>query len=257
MAWSKLDIIGAAFAEIGLGDYAFDATPAEKQAALSRLDALMARWLARGIQTGYVVENNPDADTISGSSGIAQELVRGVILNLAVDIAPSYGKQVLPHTAAAALGGYNDALSFTNVVPQMALNTTAVPIGAGYKYFTGQTTQPQPDPNPEFAVSTKPDFVIKQNDTAPAFVYVFRPLVDLTDATVTFTMRSFTGAHIINAAAATIVSAEAGVVSFDFTAAQTKRAGEFVAEFQVTFNDGSVRTYPNDNYLNIMIMDDL
>lgn len=137
MAWSKLDIIGAALAEIGLAGYVFDATPQEKQDFLSRLDAMMASWADDGIVTGYVVEDDPSADTITGSSNIAAKYVRAVILNLAVDMAPGYGKQVMPQTAVGASKGYSLALR-AGTPPIKGVNTTAVPAGAGHKYSSPQ-----------------------------------------------------------------------------------------------------------------------
>ena len=110
MAWSKLDIIGEAFNEIGFGDYVFDTTPSQKQTALSRLDAMMASWQDDGINTGYGVEDDPSADTITGDSGISQEYVRAVFLNLAVEMAPSFGKQVMQQTIFAARKSYSRAL---------------------------------------------------------------------------------------------------------------------------------------------------
>tara|TARA_R110000850_G_scaffold149147_1_gene271636 strand:+ start:130 stop:570 length:441 start_codon:yes stop_codon:yes gene_type:complete len=137
MAWSKLDIIGAALAEIGLGGYVFDATAQEKQDFLSRLDAMMASWQDDGINTGYGVEDDPSADTITGDSGISQEYVRAVIVNLAVEMAPSYGKQVMQQTLFAARKSYSRALR-GGTPPVKSVNPTAVPAGAGHHYDSPQ-----------------------------------------------------------------------------------------------------------------------
>ena len=118
--------------------YVFDATPEEKQDALSRLDALMARWEDDGVETGYTVEDGPDDDTITGDSGIDQKYVRAVFLNLAVEIAPSYGKQVMPQTLRAAAEAYTRARS-GQTPPTKNVNTTAVPAGAGHKYYRPET----------------------------------------------------------------------------------------------------------------------
>jgi hypothetical protein len=137
MAWSKLNIIDAALAEIGLGGYVFDATAQEKQDFLSRLDAMMASWTDDGIVTGYVVEDNPAADTITGSSNITAKYTRGVVLNLAVEMAPGYGKQVMQQTLFAARNSYSQALRITTP-PIKSVNTTAVPAGAGHNYASPQ-----------------------------------------------------------------------------------------------------------------------
>lgn len=145
MSWTKLNIINSALSEIGLGGYVFDATPEEKQDALSRLDALMARWEEDGIVTGYTVEDGPDVDTITGDSGIAQQYVRAVVLGLAVDIAPSYGKQPMPQTTRGAAEGYSRARG-GQTPPVKRRDTTSVPAGAGHRYYSPQViTLPEAD----------------------------------------------------------------------------------------------------------------
>ena len=113
MAWSKLDIIGAALAEIGLGGYVFDATAQEKQDFLSRLDAMMASWQDDGINSGYGVEDDPS------------------------EMAPSYGKQVMQQTLFAARKSYSRALR-GGTPPIKSVNPTAVPAGAGHHYDSPQ-----------------------------------------------------------------------------------------------------------------------
>lgn len=256
MSWSKIDIINKAFAEIGLGGYVFTASAEERQDALSSLDAMLARWQRRGIDTGYIVANDPSADVITGDSGIAPEYTRAVILNLATDIAPSFGKQVLPHTQAAAVAGYNDALSFSSVVPQMALDISATPAGAGRKYYR-QTTITTPNPNPEQPLYQGPKFSIKRGDTLPVLLHTITPLTDLTGASATFTMRGKAGTMAINSAGATIASAANGTLQYDFTAANTAIAGDYIGEFEVTFADSSVQTFPSADYINISIVENL
>lgn len=145
MAWTKLAIINAALSEVGLGGIIYDARPEDRDDALARLDALMANWNAKGIDTGYTVVDNPDDDTINGTSDIASDLVRGVILNLAVDIAPMFGKQPMPHTISAARAGYDDALGSDLTPPIMRHNIRASPAGAGWKWDDDVTVLPEFD----------------------------------------------------------------------------------------------------------------
>jgi len=97
MPWTKTQIISEAFTEIGKGDYSFDMQPEEFQSALRRLDAMMATWGATAsIRIGYSGGNG------FGDIGVETEVpdwaVSAMYLNLAINIAPSYGKTVSPDT---------------------------------------------------------------------------------------------------------------------------------------------------------------
>jgi len=93
-------------------------------------------------------------------------------------------------------------------------------------------------------------FYLKQHDTKPSYAAQLLQdgsAVDLTDATVKFHMGS-----VIDAPA-TIVDALTGNVRYDWVAADTEVAGTYKAEFEVTFSDGSIQTFPNQDYLQIVI----
>jgi len=107
-----------------------------------------------------------------------------------------------------------------------------------------------------------PTFNIKQNDDRPlldAFLRDDRDRpVDLTGATVLFHMRLATDNSVkINGGSVTVVAATAGSVRYTFTTSNTDTAGIYEAEFQVTFSDGTVQTFPNDGYITIVITDDV
>lgn len=102
------------------------------------------------------------------------------------------------------------------------------------------------------------DFVIKQGDSAPVLTdtltYSDGTAVNLTGATVTFTMRSLTAAAAqIAAAPATVTTPTAGAVSYTFSATDSAVAGNYAANWQVTFPDTSVMTFPTDGYLDIWV----
>lgn len=124
---TKDDIIKQAFSEIGLGAYSYSLQPEDKQTALSRLDLLMAEWLADGIDIEYLEGG------ISGDSGLADANVRAVILNLAVEIAPNFGIQLSPNTIRGAVKAKAIVRRNTLTVPSRVTNTTAIPAGAGHK----------------------------------------------------------------------------------------------------------------------------
>ena len=84
------------------------------------------------------------------------------------------------------------------------------------------------------------DFVIKQNDTRPnldaQLLNADGAPIDLTDCTVRFLMTP---------------------TSSTPPAEDTASFGDYKAEFEVTFPDGSRQTIPNDGYLVISVIKDL
>jgi hypothetical protein len=105
-------------------------------------------------------------------------------------------------------------------------------------------------------------FYIKQNDTAPSIRATLKDgdgnVINLTDATVRFHMRTIGGTSTKVDAAATVNSpATAGVVQYDWDAADTDTVGSYQAEFEVTYGDLSVETFPNNGYIRVEITDDI
>ena len=58
-------------------------------------------------------------------------------------------------------------------------------------------------------------------------------------------------------AAATIVTAAAGLVRYSWNSGDTDTAGSYQAEFEMTYGDGSIETFPNSSNIQIDIMADL
>ena len=105
-------------------------------------------------------------------------------------------------------------------------------------------------------------FYIKQNDTRPAIAANLTDAnaaaVNLTGATVKFSMRvEPAGTVKVNAATATIDDAEAGQVSYNWTASDTNTADDYEAEFQVTFAGGAVQTFPGRNWIAVNVIADV
>lgn len=102
-------------------------------------------------------------------------------------------------------------------------------------------------------------FQMRRNDTAPpieATLTADSTAVDLTDATVRFHMQDTAGTVKVDAAA-TLVVAASGTVKYVWAAADTDTGGWFKAEWEVTFSDGTVRTFPNPGYTNVRITGDI
>jgi hypothetical protein len=132
MGYSKRQFVAAAFEEIGLAAYAFDLQPQQFESALRRLDAMMASWNALGIRLGYPLPSSPQFSDLDAQSEVPDSANEAIITNLAVKIAPGYGKQVMPDTKSTAKETYNTLLSRAAVPMEQQLPGT-MPSGAGNK----------------------------------------------------------------------------------------------------------------------------
>lgn len=132
MGYSKRQFVTAAFEEIGLASYVFDLQPEQLQSALKRLDAMMADWNGKGIRLGYPIPSSPQYSDLNEPSEVPDSANEAIITNLAVRIAPSYGKVVMPETKAIAKDSYNTLLSRATMPPEQQLPAT-MPTGAGNK----------------------------------------------------------------------------------------------------------------------------
>lgn len=104
-------------------------------------------------------------------------------------------------------------------------------------------------------------FYIKQNDTSPTMLATLQnasgSAIDLTGATVRFYMRPVGSTNTTVNALATVVTAASGIVRYSWIAANTATIGSYQAEFQVTYADAAVETFPNDSYISVEIIDDI
>ena len=132
MSYTKREFIAAAFEEIGLASYVFDLQPQQFEYALRRLDSMMASWNAFGVRLGYPLPSSPDLSDIDDESGVPDSANEAIIANLAVRIAPSYGKQVMPDTKATAKMTYNTLMSRAAAPLEQQMPGT-MPAGAGNK----------------------------------------------------------------------------------------------------------------------------
>ena len=103
-------------------------------------------------------------------------------------------------------------------------------------------------------------FNIKQNDTSPSLQAALKDAqlvpVDITAATVKLHMKSLDGVVKINETM-TITDALNGVVQYDWQAGDTDTVGTYYVEFQVTYADASVETFPNNGNLVVSVVREL
>ena len=57
--------------------------------------------------------------------------------------------------------------------------------------------------------------------------------------------------------AATIIGALTGQVRYAWSASDTALIGTYNGEFEVTYSDNSVETFPNNGFISIEVTDDL
>ena len=92
-------------------------------------------------------------------------------------------------------------------------------------------------------------FSIKQNDTSPSLQATLRDAalnpVNLAGATVMFHMKSIDGTIKVDQQM-TVTNASGGVVQYDWQAGDTDTVGTYYVEFEVTYTDNSVETFPNN-----------
>lgn len=106
------------------------------------------------------------------------------------------------------------------------------------------------------------DFTIKSGDQNPAFLDTLKlkdgTVPPLAGASIVFVMRSFTSATpVALTGTASIVTPVAGRVQFAPTAADTATAGQYMANWIVTFAGGSQMTFPTEGFLWVSVEESL
>jgi hypothetical protein len=81
--------------------------------------------------------------------------------------------------------------------------------------------------------------------------------VDITEASVRFHMRPIGSTTVTVDQPANIVTALEGIVRYDWQAADTATIGSYQAEFEITYADASIETFPNDGYIRVNITGDI
>ena len=104
-------------------------------------------------------------------------------------------------------------------------------------------------------------FKIKENDTTPSLraslLNGSGDPVDLIGTTVRFYMRLMGSNSTTIDASASVISEANGIVQYDWVDGDTADVGSYQAEFEVTYADGNIETFPNANYIGVEIIDDI
>lgn len=101
-------------------------------------------------------------------------------------------------------------------------------------------------------------FYIKRGDTSPAIMYELPKDMNLAFAEVKIKMRNRRTKEMkIDRSAASIANTTPAIVYYDWTEADTDTAGIYDAEFEITYVDNTVETVPNNEYIVVVITEDL
>ena len=104
-------------------------------------------------------------------------------------------------------------------------------------------------------------FIMKQNDTSPSIEATLTDIngtaINLNNSNVRFHMKNLSNSAVVVDAAATITNASGGIVRYNWQAADTAKAGIYSCEFEVTYSDASIETFPNDEQIIVSIEGEL
>jgi hypothetical protein len=132
MSYTKRQFVEEAFAELGMANYTFDLQPQQLEGAMKRLDAMMATWNAKGIRLGYPLPSSPQDSDLDTETQVPDSANEAIVANLAIRIAPQYGKQVQIDTRTTAKLGYDTLLARATFPLEQQFPRT-LPLGAGQK----------------------------------------------------------------------------------------------------------------------------
>lgn len=131
MSYTIRQFVTSAFEEIGLAAYVFDMGPEQLASAAKRWNSMLAEWNAKGVRLGATLYSNPDDIDLDTDSNVPDNANEAIITNLAIRIAPMYGKQVMPSTMQTAKRAF-DAMLLDFCQP-IEMQLTEMPSGAGNK----------------------------------------------------------------------------------------------------------------------------
>ena len=103
-------------------------------------------------------------------------------------------------------------------------------------------------------------FTIRQNDTSPSLQATLKDFegtsISISGATAQFHMKSIDGTLKVDQQM-TITDADNGVVQYDWQSGDTDTPGSYYVEFEVTYSDGSIETFPNKGNLSVVVTKEL
>ena len=136
--YTKREIVEAAFEEIGLAAYVYDLSPEQLQSGMRKLDRMVAVWNNRGIRLGYPLPSTSTGSDLDDDANVPDSANQALILNLAIQIAPSFGKVVSPDTRVGAKQALQGLLNKSTFPIERQL-PGSMPAGAGRKLWRNRS----------------------------------------------------------------------------------------------------------------------
>lgn len=142
--WTKLEIVAKALKDAGIVAEGEDGTDEELFDGMVTLDAMMGQFDMAGIHTGYPIPSRPEVGNLSDDSQLTTSMIEAVVMNLAIRLAATLGRQLLPEYKALANQAY-DRLKNRKVKPGTYKMPNGIPAGMGNKATGRQFLQADED----------------------------------------------------------------------------------------------------------------
>ena len=142
MGWKKRDFVTQAFDTIGIAGYVYDLEPEQLESARRQLDSMMALWSSKGIKVGYPLSETPNTSDLDDVTQVSAEANEAIYQNLALRIAPGFGKSISPGLQIMAKQSY-DALLIKAAMPGQMQFPGNMPMGAGMRGRQHYSTMPE------------------------------------------------------------------------------------------------------------------
>lgn len=128
-AVTKGTLVIRALGKIGIASYVFDTEAEEDVSALRQLDSMASRWQGKLEPFGYIQPASNGSSLPSDTAGIDEADIDAFVYNLAVALAPDYGKT----HSGTVLRNAADSRSemFTKYARQVEYQLGRTPVGAG------------------------------------------------------------------------------------------------------------------------------
>jgi hypothetical protein len=134
---TKGALVIRALGKIGIASYVFDTEAEEDVSALRQLDSMAARWQSKLEPFGYRQPDTNGTSLPSDQAGIEEADVDAFVSNLAVLLAPDYGKQ--PAGALNKQAAESRSEMFTRYARRVEYQLPRrTPTGAGNDRFLGR-----------------------------------------------------------------------------------------------------------------------